>query len=106
MYPLINKEFYFRKVSNQLAPISFCLLGHYTYSFIFSQKFTKSPFFLSFSRFSTTFFQDFLLLPLCLRIQELQGKFTIATSVRLRVDAEKEKKQNIIKKKLTDYIDF
>ena len=36
IYPLINKEFFIKKFSNQLAPISFYLLDRNTYSSIFT----------------------------------------------------------------------
>ncbi len=44
IYLLINKEFLFRKVSDQLAPISFYLLNYYTYSFYFHRNLPNSHF--------------------------------------------------------------
>ncbi len=69
----------------------------------FSQEFAKFP--LSFSKFSIIFLKtfSFLLYP---KIYKPQEKFTFTTSVRLRVDIEKEKKRNTVKKKLTEYMGF
>src|SRR6266498_5025697 len=47
IYPLINKEFLFKKFSYQLTPISFCLLGRNTYSSIFTGVCQIPTFFFS-----------------------------------------------------------
>src|SRR6266540_1455466 len=55
IYPLINKEFHFRKVSDQLAPISFCLLDYSTYSLVFTEVYQIFTSFI-FNNFLTFFF--------------------------------------------------
>ncbi len=45
VYLLINKEFHFRRISDQLIPISFYLFGYNTYSFIFIGIYQISLFF-------------------------------------------------------------
>src|SRR6266542_2051159 len=104
IYSLINKEFLIKKFSDQLTPISFCLLDHSTYDLVFTGV-CQVPTSFIFKIFNNLF-PDFSLSPLCLRIQELQEKLTIATPVRLKIGSKKEKKQPNVKKKLTDYENF
>src|SRR6266542_1794911 len=61
MYPLINKGFHFRKVSDQLAPISFCLLDRSTYSLVFTGVY-QIPTSFTFKIFNNLL-QDFSLSP-------------------------------------------
>src|SRR6266511_4128986 len=61
IYSLINKEFLIKKFPNRLTPISFCLLGHNTYSLVFTGV-CQIPTSFSFKIFNNLL-QDFSLSP-------------------------------------------